>query len=190
MKKDKSRAGVAKTEPSRTAKANATPRLGQSKTKVSPYHELFMQQKTKHSLETPSYNIGRTMRAAAILLGLLAMALPAKASRLLSTCDTDWGVENVTAGASSTLEIFGPADTSKFPTGIKWLCIRNDDATAGNYIYVSSFSQTSSPDTTKGWPIPGGNTADSNFCFPFGANLRRYVYTATGSRQVSALFCE
>jgi len=130
------------------------------------------------------------MRRVFYALALLAMALPARAERLLSTCDKDWGVETYTVGATSTTEFFGPADTSKFPTGIKWGCIRNDDATAANYVYVSSFSQASSPDSTKGWPIPGGATADSTFCFPFGANLRRFVYTATGSRQVTALFCE
>jgi len=64
MKSAKSRAGVTKVEPSRTAKANVTPRLGQRKLQRSPYEELFMQQKTKHSLESPSYNVGRTMRQA------------------------------------------------------------------------------------------------------------------------------
>lgn len=56
---------VAKQAPSQTAKANATPRIGQGMAMggKSPYHNLFAQ-RSKHALDTPSYNVGRTRRMA------------------------------------------------------------------------------------------------------------------------------
>ncbi len=55
---------VQKQASSQTAKANASPRIGQGTRTKSAYHKYFQGQKGKHGLETPSYNVGRTRRMA------------------------------------------------------------------------------------------------------------------------------
>jgi hypothetical protein len=55
---------VAQQAATQTAKANATPRIGQGTRTKSAYHKYFQSQKSKHSLDTPSYNVGRTRRMA------------------------------------------------------------------------------------------------------------------------------
>jgi hypothetical protein len=55
---------VAKQPATQTAKANSTPRLGQGTRSKSAYHKYFQGQKSKHTLDTPSYNVGRTRRMA------------------------------------------------------------------------------------------------------------------------------
>jgi len=57
-------AHVAKQPSTRTAKANATPRVGQGTRTKSAYHKYFQSQRTRHVLDTPSYNVGRTRRMA------------------------------------------------------------------------------------------------------------------------------
>ena len=47
-----------------TAKANATPRIGQGTRKMSAYHKYFAGKRQKHMMDTPSYNVGRTRRQA------------------------------------------------------------------------------------------------------------------------------
>lgn len=131
------------------------------------------------------------MRRVFFALALLAAAMPARAERLLSTCDKDWYVETRTVNSAATVEFFDSGSSSSpYATRGRLECFRNNDATAANYVYVSSFTQASNPDSSKAWPIPGGNTADSVFCFPFGKGLRTFLFTATGSRTVSAFICE
>lgn len=55
---------VASQPATQTAKANATPRVGQGTRTKSAYHKYFQSQKKMHGLETPSYNVGRTRRMA------------------------------------------------------------------------------------------------------------------------------
>lgn len=51
------------TQPeTQTLKANAAPRVGQGTRKRSAYH-MATANRSKHPLDTPSYNVGRTHRA-------------------------------------------------------------------------------------------------------------------------------
>ena len=52
--------GTTRQDPSRTTKTNSAPR----RTKPSAYHRYFSSQKKSLGNMTPSYNVGRTRRAA------------------------------------------------------------------------------------------------------------------------------
>lgn len=54
---------VSTQPPTQTAKANATPRLGQRKM-ASPYKRYQMDQKKKYGNVSEGYNVGRTRRMA------------------------------------------------------------------------------------------------------------------------------
>ena len=55
---------VAKQPSTQTAKANATPRIGQGTRTKSAYHKFFQGQKTTYGGQSSGYNVGRTRRMA------------------------------------------------------------------------------------------------------------------------------
>lgn len=75
-----------------------------------------------------------------------------------------------------------------------WGCIYNMDATAANHVWYSTFQVTALVggvlDTSRSFPIPGGNTDGSRFCLPIGANIPIWVHRVIGTANVAALACE
>lgn len=130
----------------------------------------------------------------ALLLAGISQAKAATTGRALASCDGSFAVETRSVHAVSTTEFLGSSSSSgAWKSQGKIKCFRNNDSTAGNYVYISSFAITTlapAVDTLKAIPIPGGNVADATVCFPWGPKLRTFLFTATGSRQVTAWFCE
>lgn len=119
-----------------------------------------------------------------IALALLVVTSPLYARE--ETCDKSFSIEQRTLESTAATEFFGVNTSSgAYRANRRWACLRNLNSTAANHIWVSSFQVTELVslvlDTSKSFPIPGGNVADAQWCMPLGANLRLWVHTILGT---------
>ena len=117
-----------------------------------------------------------------LFLALMLLPSMAFSQRLLTSCDKSFAVQTITV--TSTPQRFFSVPSTGITDRAKVTCFTNLDSTLGNFVYVSSFSQSS---TSLGYAIPGAYTER---CFKFGALLKYFLFTASGSRSVTAITCE
>ena len=129
-----------------------------------------------------------------IALVLLLTSTPLYARE--ETCDKGFSIEQQQVSTITAREFFAVANSSgSYRANRRLACLRNLNSTAANHIWVSSFQVTALVDlvldTSKSFPIPGGNTADAQLCLPLGANAKLWVHTVLGQGStVAGLICE
>lgn len=127
-----------------------------------------------------------------ILLGLLVLAAPVMARETI--CEKYARIETRNVNSLAAVEFLGAANSSgTYLANGRGFWIRNNDATAANYIYISTFAPAAATlvvDTAKAIPVPGGNTGDPWVFLPWAANIRKFIWRASGTGSVTASTCE
>ena len=138
----------------------------------------------------------KKLALALMFVSTLASAQAGAGSRNVSICDKGFRLSDVTPLSTTVAkELFNVAGSSGAVQGArKWVCIQNLDTTAANHVWISSFQVTALVagvlDTSKSFPVPGGNTEDARFCLPLGPNVKIWLHRVIGSSSVAGLSCE
>lgn len=107
-------------------------------------------------------------------------------------CTKGFAVESRFVHALGTTEFLGASNSSgAFKANGKWKCFQNMDTTAANVIYISSYAMTSATiDTAKAIPVHGGSVQDARVCFPWGPNVKTFLFKIATRGLAQAWMCE
>ena len=131
-----------------------------------------------------------------VLFTLLCLASPVFAQVKDPDCNRYLRIEQHILDTDRAQELFAVVNTSgTYLARRRFLWIKNLDATAANSVWISTFAVSELVsgvvDTSKSYPIPGGNVQDASFPFPFGANIRLWAHKSINARsKVAVMGCD